>query len=139
MVFVLNLRMEVNVHCCIAEARVKSEAPAQNLELFDGFAGGTARLALRTLAIAESIDLLYRLLSQSSLYLRGRHSFLFDCCPVYPHPFQSSPNHPTSIPLQSARGSDTMGREEQVEEREVLDSIFPEEITGQYRKIAQQH
>jgi hypothetical protein len=28
-----------------------------------------------------------------------------------------------------------MGREEQVEEREVLDSIFPEEITGIYRTI----
>lgn len=28
-----------------------------------------------------------------------------------------------------------MGREEQVEEREVLDSIFPEEITGIYNKI----
>ena len=25
-----------------------------------------------------------------------------------------------------------MGREEQVEEREVLDSIFPDEITGEY-------
>lgn len=25
-----------------------------------------------------------------------------------------------------------MGREEQVEEREVLDSIFPDEITGQF-------
>lgn len=25
-----------------------------------------------------------------------------------------------------------MGREEQLEEREVLDSIFPEEITGEY-------
>ena len=25
-----------------------------------------------------------------------------------------------------------MGREEQIEEREVLDSIFPEEITGNY-------
>ena len=25
-----------------------------------------------------------------------------------------------------------MGREEQIEEREVLDSIFPDEITGQY-------
>ena len=25
-----------------------------------------------------------------------------------------------------------MGREEQIEEREVLDSIFPDEITGRY-------
>lgn len=29
-----------------------------------------------------------------------------------------------------------MGREEQVEEREVLDSIFPEEITGKPRSSA---
>jgi hypothetical protein len=28
-----------------------------------------------------------------------------------------------------------MGREEQVEEREVLDSIFPDEITGIYSNI----
>lgn len=28
-----------------------------------------------------------------------------------------------------------MGREEQVEEREVLDSIFPEEITGTYSNM----
>lgn len=28
-----------------------------------------------------------------------------------------------------------MGREEQVEEREVLDSIFPEEITGIYSNM----
>lgn len=27
-----------------------------------------------------------------------------------------------------------MGKEEQVEEREVLDSIFPEEITGQLHR-----
>lgn len=29
-----------------------------------------------------------------------------------------------------------MGREEQVEEREVLDSIFPEEITGKFSRKA---
>lgn len=28
-----------------------------------------------------------------------------------------------------------MGREEQIEEREVLDSIFPEEITGTYSNM----
>lgn len=28
-----------------------------------------------------------------------------------------------------------MGREEQIEEREVLDSIFPEEITGEHRVV----
>jgi hypothetical protein len=35
-----------------------------------------------------------------------------------------------SLPLQSAGGSAAMGREDQIEEREVLDSIFPDEITG---------
>lgn len=29
-----------------------------------------------------------------------------------------------------------MGREEQIEEREVLDSIFPDEITGQLSPLA---
>lgn len=32
-----------------------------------------------------------------------------------------------------------MGREEQVEEREVLDSIFPEEITGMSWQITGRH
>jgi hypothetical protein len=35
-----------------------------------------------------------------------------------------------SLPLHSAGGSEAMGREDQIEEREVLDSIFPDEITG---------
>lgn len=30
-----------------------------------------------------------------------------------------------------------MGREEQIEEREVLDSIFPEEITGEVNSLRQ--
>jgi hypothetical protein len=37
---------------------------------------------------------------------------------------------PKSLPLHSAGGSEAMGREDQIEEREVLDSIFPDEITG---------
>lgn len=35
--------------------------------------------------------------------------------------------HPTRYPAIS---QDDMGREDQIEEREVLDSIFPDEITG---------
>lgn len=43
---------------------------------------------------------------------------------------RSAPQRPNFLPLQSAGGSATMGREDQIEEREVLDSIFPDEITG---------
>lgn len=32
-----------------------------------------------------------------------------------------------------------MGREDQIEEREVLDSIFPEEITGKYNAASKSH
>jgi hypothetical protein len=44
-------------------------------------------------------------------------------------PFQN-PHSPKSLPLRSAGGSEAMGREDQIEEREVLDSIFPDEIIG---------
>lgn len=36
----------------------------------------------------------------------------------------------THIHIGTARKNFNMGREEQIEEREVLESIFPEEITG---------
>lgn len=45
-------------------------------------------------------------------------------------PEESAPPALKSLPLQSAGGSTAMGREDQIEEREVLDSIFPDEITG---------
>jgi len=45
-----------------------------------------------------------------------------------------NPNTPPKELLSTLRQDDehpvTMGREEQIEEREVLDSIFPEEING---------
>ena len=44
--------------------------------------------------------------------------------------YSKAPHHSLTI---QPYANGTMGRDEQIEEREVLDSIFPDEITGMLR------